>query len=353
MAIAVYNAVFNYEDLSSGVFGISLVEDPAMESNFVALSKIKKQMFKFATVKGEERTVCGVVMYPDKPIYRNDENGEYYLLFSKETIKKSAHAFLQKGLHHNSTLEHETPITGVAIVESWIVEDAKNDKANYHGLEVTAGTWVAKMKISNIDIWENYVKTGLVKGFSIDGFFTFQKSNTNLKQRKMSKKTNSIKEFLAKLTKGKTALKRVKSDDNPDLMFDYDGEELKLGLTLYVVIEATDDSEEIKEVAPAGVYYLEKREVEVDEDGLIIRIEEEEEVLTTEEVELLKTHFEKPLKEENTKLKLQIATLTAQVNKYASADSDNPRKKANLRKSKGDSSGKAALEFLRERRKNN
>lgn len=348
MGIAVYKAVIDEEDLASGVFGISLVEDPAMESNFIALSKSRKQIVKFATVKGEERTVCGVVMYPDKPIYRNDENGEYYLTFSKETIKQSAHALLLKGLHHNSTIEHETPINGVSIVESWIVEDPKNDKANFHGLEVTAGTWVAKMKITNDNIWNNYVKTGLVKGFSIDGFFSFQKTNINLKSSKMSKK-KSFLAILAGMTKGKAKFKRVQSDDNPDLMFDYDGEDLELGLTLYVVIEATDESEEVKEVAPAGVYYLESKEVEVDADGIIIRIDEEEEITEEEAIELAKQHFEKPLRDENTKLKIQVATLKAQVAKLGGKDNDNPRTKANLR-NQPKASGKKALDILRANR---
>lgn len=351
MAIILYKAVIDEEDLASGVFGISLVEDPAMESNFVALSRNKKNVIKFATVKGEERTVCGVVMYPDKPIYRNDENGEYYITFSKETIKQSAHALLLKGLHHNSTIEHETPITGVSVVESWIVEDPKNDKANFHGLEVAAGTWVVKMKITNDNIWNNYVKTGMVKGFSIDGFFTFQKTNINLKSQKMKKGTflSMLKGF-AKNPKGKkTNLKRVQSDDNPDLMFDFDGEDLELGLTLYVVIEATDDEEEIKEIAPQGVYYLESKEVEVDADGIIIRIDEEEEVTEEEAVELMKQHFEKPLKDENTKLKIQVATLKAQVKKLGGADNDNPRTKANLR-NQPKQSGKKALQILRDKR---
>lgn len=351
MDLIVYRAVIE-DDVINGVFGISLVEDPAMEADFVALSKNKKQVVKFAKVKGEERTVCGVVMYPNKAIYRNDENGEYYITFDKETIKQSAHALLSKGLHHNSSLEHETKIDGVSVVESWIVEDPKNDKANYHGLEVVSGTWVVKMKISNDNIWNNFIKTGLVKGFSIDGFFTFEKTNTNLKSNKMNKKS-----LLAFLTGGnknkskgrKTNLKRVASDDNADLMFDYDGEELELGLTLYVVIEATDEEEEVKTVAPKGVYFLESKEVEVDEDGVIIRIDSEEEELTEEEaVELMKQHFEKPLKDQIAKLRVQNATLSAQVKKLSGEDNDNPRRKASLGKK---SNAKGALAILRAKRK--
>jgi len=151
------------------VFAISLVEDPAIESNFVWFDKEKVQ---FEKIDNEKRLVVGPVLIPNKKILRIDGEGQPYEVFFKpETIEKLAQGYLKKGYQAKSTLEHEKKISGVTLVESWI-KTSKLDKSNSYGLNLPIGSWVGMFKVDNNDIWEDYVKNGEVKGFSIEGLFS-------------------------------------------------------------------------------------------------------------------------------------------------------------------------------------
>jgi hypothetical protein len=155
------------EDEVSGIEAVSIVESPAIESDFIAL---KNQEFKFAEVNKEKRILMGAALIPNKPIYRRSKEDEYYIYFSKDTVRKASELFFIRGNQNNSTLEHNVPLTGLTAVESWIVEDEK-DKTRFYGLDVPIGTWMLSMKVQNDDVWNDYVKTGKVKGFSIEGYF--------------------------------------------------------------------------------------------------------------------------------------------------------------------------------------
>jgi len=155
------------DDGTLGVEAISLVEFPAIESNWIAL----KKEVKFEAVDNERRMLYGPALIPDKPILRIDkETGEeYYIVFDKETIYNCAHAFMKNGFQNSHTYEHAKPIEGVTVVESWYKE-GENDKSAHLGMEVPVGTWIIGSKVDNPEIWEN-VKAGKVKGFSIEGYF--------------------------------------------------------------------------------------------------------------------------------------------------------------------------------------
>lgn len=151
-----------------GVEAISIVENPAIESDFVALNN---QEIKLAEVDKEKRILLGALLIPKKPIYRRNGDDEYYIYFSKETINKASQLFLQNNNQSNSTLEHESKLEGLTLVESWIVEDTEKDKTALYGLDVPVGTWMGAVKVNNEDVWNDYVKTGKVRGFSIEGYF--------------------------------------------------------------------------------------------------------------------------------------------------------------------------------------
>ena len=155
-------------DEVSGIEAVSIVENPAIEEDFVAL---KSQEFKFAEVNKEKRILMGAALIPNKPIYRANEENEYYIYFSRDTVRKASELFFINGNQNKSTLEHQMPLTGLSVVESWIVEDKEKDKTKHYDMEVPIGTWMVSMKVLNDDVWNNYVKTGKVKGFSIEGYF--------------------------------------------------------------------------------------------------------------------------------------------------------------------------------------
>ena len=159
--------LFIDEEDAIGIEAISVVESPAIEEDFIAL---KNQEFKLAEVDKEKRILMGAALIPNKPIYRRNEDNEYYIYFSRDTVRKASELFFINGNQNNSTLEHQVPLTGLSVVESWIVESEK-DKTRHYDMEVPIGTWMVSMKVLNDDVWNDYVKTGKVKGFSIEGYF--------------------------------------------------------------------------------------------------------------------------------------------------------------------------------------
>jgi hypothetical protein len=153
-------------DEVSGIEAISVVENPAIESDFIAL---KNQEFKLAEVDKEKRILMGAALIPNKPIYRTSGEQEYYIYFSKNTVRKASELFFIKGNQNNATLEHQLELKGLTAVESWIVE-SEQDKSRMYDLNVPIGTWMVSMKVLNDDVWKQ-VKEGKVKGFSIEGYF--------------------------------------------------------------------------------------------------------------------------------------------------------------------------------------
>ena len=152
-----------------GIEAISLVEFPAIEENFVALSKHKVE---FKTVDSEKRVIVGLALVPDKPIYRRSGDKEYNIIFSKETVRKASELYLKRLKLNNATLEHDEEMTsGVSVIESWIVEDPAKDKTALYGLNAVEGAWAVTMKIDNDEVWED-VKSGKYLGLSIEGMFS-------------------------------------------------------------------------------------------------------------------------------------------------------------------------------------
>ena len=158
------------EQLLSGIEAISIVDQPAIEENFIALSK--QHEVKLAQVDEEKRILMGAALVPDKNIYRKDGEDEYYIYFSKDTVRKASQLFLMRGNQNKSTLEHQAELHGLSVVESWIIEDEVHDKSRKYDMDLPVGTWMVSMKVNNDEVWDKYVKTGLVKGFSIEGYFT-------------------------------------------------------------------------------------------------------------------------------------------------------------------------------------
>lgn len=154
----------------AGIDAISIVEQPAIEENFVALKEDIK--VELADVDKEKRILMGAALIPNKKIYRKNGEDEFYIYFSEDTVRRASELFLMKGNQSKSTLEHQASLSGLTVVESWIVEDDTHDKSRKYGLNMPVGTWMVSMKVNNDEVWEDYVKTGKVKGFSIEGYFT-------------------------------------------------------------------------------------------------------------------------------------------------------------------------------------
>ena len=141
----------------------------------------------------------GALLIPKKPIYRKSGEDEYYIFFSEKTIAKASQLYLQNGNQSEATLEHKDQLKDLTLVESWIVEDKQKDKTALYGLDVPVGTWMGSVKVENDEIWNNYVKTGKVKGFSIEGYFAdkMERPNEELKEDLEEKQLAELKKLLS------------------------------------------------------------------------------------------------------------------------------------------------------------
>ena len=174
----------------NGIEAVSIVEFPAIESNFVALS----EHLELAKVDDEKKILMGAALIPNKNIYRKNGNDEYYIFFSDDTVRKASELFLMNSNQNNATLEHEKKLKDLSVVESWIVEDTEMDKSKKYGLNAPVGTWMVSMKVNNDAIWNDFVKTGKVKGFSIEGYFSdkLEMSLQIAKEQELIEKIKSI-----------------------------------------------------------------------------------------------------------------------------------------------------------------
>jgi len=183
--------IIDETDKLSGVDAISVVSQPAIESNFVAL---KSEEIKLAEVSNEKRILMGAVLIPEKPIYRKNGEDEYYIYFSKDTVYKANKLFMENKNQQNWTLEHNKQIEGLTVIETWIVEDTQKDKSAIYNLSVPVGTWMASVYVKDDTIWNEYVKTGIVKGFSLEGYFA-----DKLEEKKQLSKQSDLVEQIKNL----------------------------------------------------------------------------------------------------------------------------------------------------------
>ena len=191
------------DDNVDEVFAVSFVEQPAIESNFVYFNK---QGVQFAAINDDKRLVMGPILVPDKKILRVDEMGQpYYVFFKPDTIKKLSEMYLQKKYNSETTLEHDKKIDNISLVESWITESRTKDKSALYGLSLPVGSWVGTFKVNNDDIWNNYVKTGDVKGFSIEGMFSHKLVEASITENIMEKEITELSNVEAQLV-----LKKIK-----------------------------------------------------------------------------------------------------------------------------------------------
>lgn len=188
--------IIDEKDSLSGIDAVSVVENPAIEENFIALSKHDIELKEIDT---EKKILMGAALVPDKQIYRrNDKNEEYYIFFSKDTIRRASELFLMNSNQNNTTYEHNQKLKGLTVVESWIIEDPKHDKSVKYGFSLPVGTWMISMKVNNEEVWAK-VKDGSVKGFSIEGYFA-DKLEMSLNNIDMQEKLmiDKIKELINK-----------------------------------------------------------------------------------------------------------------------------------------------------------
>ena len=196
------------EDQMVGIEAVSIVENPAIESDFIALAD---QEIKLAKVDDEKRIVMGAALIPNKPIFRKRNDTMFYVYFSEDTVRRSSELFFQNGNQSNATLEHQMKANGLTVVESWIVE-GEQDKSRIYGLDVPKGTWMISMKITDDELWAEIKEGKKYKGFSIEGFYS---SRATIKKSDAKSEMAAIEEEEAEYMLNN--IKNLLSDDKVEL----------------------------------------------------------------------------------------------------------------------------------------
>lgn len=313
---------------SSDVYAISLVEEPAIEIDYVAFDKDKetKPNLKFIEDKQNEKfMILGPALVPDKNIYRNYDGNEFYVSFSAECIEKLSYKFMKTCYGDGCfTKDHESFAQGCSLAESWI-KTSENDKSVDYGFDCPIGTWFVAAKIDSIELWES-IKKGERKGFSIESWVDLEEiiENKDKKENDMSKQKTNLETmevndgFWEKL---KGIIAEAMGTSKDDKTVEDAVEEAKAEADpVEEVVEAEEETPEVpvEEVAEEVIDTVEEgaettETAAEDLQTVVDKLQEEVDALKAENAELLK---------KNQKMSKKPS---AKVNVKQSAEKGNPR----------------------------
>jgi len=199
----IFNLDINDED-ETGINFISIVDVPAIQSQFVALMEAK-QILKLS-LDNDKMVLVGKVAIPDVPIlqYDNESGDVYFIRLTKDNILKVAKKFARNAFLNNVNVMHTTEKAPAYIYEMWVVEDQVKDKSALYFDDVVPGTLMVKMQVTDRNYWNEYIKSGKFKGFSLEGQFIYKKSDWNINsdnQEDLEKRLENIQNQLNEIIK--------------------------------------------------------------------------------------------------------------------------------------------------------
>lgn len=286
--IPVFDALITDEE--TGMMKISLVDDPAVMSNFQTFDA-SRRMQMFSVADEEKRLVYGVVMRADFPIYRRDGFGEYYIIYRPDTIRRMAEKYLADGRQNAVNIMHETDVDGVQMTQ-WFIKDTGRGVVPSGFEDIADGSLFAEFHVTNDDVW-NAVKSGEFRGFSLEGYFDLIPDNDLssveeivedldgkferiFKQTIINKNMSKINRFKAALAKLLAAFGNVTTDKG---VLAWDGDEdLKAGDPVFI-----EDADGNRETAPDGDYITADNKTVVVADGKVSEIRDPEAEVSADE----------------------------------------------------------------------
>ena len=271
-----YDISIDPTDFETGLNAISLVENPAVEVDFLAFAKEESAVLQFADE--ERHIITGIALLADTPIYRIAPDGtEYYVRFTKDCIRQLVEKYFKFGLTNSVNIEHKDNqfVDGVTMLESYII-DKERGICPSEFASAPDGSWVVSYKVSNLDVWSK-IKSGEVKGFSVQGLFHIIETKLEMNSNKPEENSeHQNKNNISLMSKLKEKIKALLmqyaavSTDKGNLIYNTDM--LEVGSEVFV-------EDENGENVPAadGEYILEDgRTVEV-EGGKVTEIKAKEE----------------------------------------------------------------------------
>lgn len=281
-----------------GVFKVSLVKNPAIETTLMKFSSEEKMYFS----NEEKRVVYAPAMIPNKMIFRNNIQGEpANVFYTAETIEKLQQNYFRNKGNFSTNLDHaDNNIEGVFPFESWIVQNKEIDKSKDMGFEVPNGTWMMGHKIDNDSVWNDYIKTGKIDGLSIEASL--------LHKEQLINKVN-----MSKLDAVIEAIKQVFSAEETETVVET------------AEVEMAEDKKEDSEEAPIEDANKEAETPEemVDEPAVEEAVDSEEVATEAEGVDV------EELKAENEALKAELASVKEQL---AKSEADKVKAETDLTK---------------------
>ena len=281
--IPVFNAIIDSE--SEGMTCISLVDEPAVESLFTAFDA-SKAVVRYSVENDEKRLILGVIMRADFPIYRRDEKaGEFYVVYSAETIRQMAQKYLAEDRANLLNLMHQgdPDVQDVEMVQ-WFIKDSAKGIAPEGFDDIKDGSLFAEFHVLNDDIWAA-IKDGTYKGFSLEGLFTMEPMTLQKQTpeaptilNKLSTNMKKLKAIFAALAAILVTMGKVATDKG---ILSYDGDEdLKAGDAVKL------DQEDGSQIdAPDDVYTTDDGKKITVKDGKVESIEDPAAEVAPEELE--------------------------------------------------------------------
>ena len=319
-----YDISIDPTDFETGLNAISLVENPAVEVDFLAFAKDESAVLQFADE--ERHIITGIALLADTPIYRIAPDGtEYYVRFTKDCIRQLVEKYFKVGLTNSVNIEHKDNqfVDGVTMLESYII-DKERGICPSEFASAPDGSWVVSYKVSNLDVW-NKIKSGEVKGFSVQGLFRIIETKLEMNSNKTEESKHQNKNNISLMSKLKEKIKALLmqyaavSTDKGNLIYNTDM--LEVGSEVFV-------EDENGENVPAadGEYILEDGRTVVVAEGKVTEIKEKEEAPAEPEAKPAEeqmvdempaepeTPAETPAEDEKvTALEERVATLEAQL----------------------------------------
>lgn len=311
--LPIYDVVIS-DDEMQGVSFISLVDEPAIQVDWIKLAKEEQMAFK---AEADKQILYGPFLIPNKLIYRYSQQlGEYYVRFSKEQIEKIARKFNEDLNNKNLNFQHTEEKVDAVVVENWLV-DAEFDKSKKFGFNLEEGTWFGGVFVKDQEFWNEKIKTEEVKGFSVEVLAELELALQKINQKNMQKENIKLANVM-------------KTDGTPVY---YEGTEFVVGTPVFL-------DEAMTEPAPDGEHMLEGGMKIIVTNGLVSEIMEIEESVDTEVdaaveaismeqvQEMINTRFAE-LNDEVTALKKELEMLKGKEKGYEEKMSSIEEKLAN------------------------
>ena len=164
MELKTYRVIVNADDDLTGVYAVSLVDQPAIEVDWIKLGKVEEFFF---SANKDKQMLFGPLLIPNKLILRKASDGELFnIMFDAETIQIIADKYNENKINDIFNFQHSDEKVNAVLLQNWIT--GKNDKSQDYGFDLPEGTWFAGVKVKDENFWMNEVKTDKVKGFSIE-----------------------------------------------------------------------------------------------------------------------------------------------------------------------------------------